>query len=173
MLWQRTQAVFNSTCFEFVGFQEINDNSVELSFDYFIEQTNCQNLIVTNFGINNQNFRLNLPVNLHAPKIFDPSNKYSNRVKLSSCQSNISLIVEDLDGRNAALSPPEVYIQSGPNRIDFVLETGEDHKFEHGLMLFVGQLSNFDKKSDAVLYLRDNPISLGCKLSSYLNLYIF
>lgn len=166
MLWQRTRAVFTSTCFKFLDFEEINDNTVELSFNYFIEQTNCQNLILADFGINNQTFQLNLPVNLHSPKIFDPGNKYSNRVKLSSCQPNISLIVEDLDGRNAALSPPEVYVQSGPNRVDFQLETTKVDAFEHGLMLFVGQISDFDKKSDAVLYLRDNPISVGCKLET-------
>ena len=124
MLWNATKATFNNSCFEFNTIEEINDKNVELQFYYFIERAECQHLTQVEFTLNDQHFRLAMPVNLHAPKIFDPSNNYRNHVKINKCQPNVSIIVEDLDGRNAALSAPDVYLTSGPNRIDFVLEEG-------------------------------------------------
>ena len=159
MLWEKTFAEFNNTCFEFVSIVEINDKNLELEFYYFIKRGECQHLTQVEFILNQQHFRLDMPVNLHAPKIFDPSNNYRNHVKINKCHPNVSIIVEDLDGRSAALSPPSVYLTSGPNRVDFQSENQQTDDFEHGLMLFIGELDGFDMESDSVLYLEDKPIS--------------
>ena len=165
LLWNVNEIQFNhSSCFEAIACHQPDNTIVECDYYYYQKRPNCSEIYETEIRLGKEWHHTELPVNRFVPVVFDSSRGGEKFVHLSPCIGDVTVVVEDLDGRGAAVDVPTVYLVGTDSKLELTAPVKYRSAYEHGLILYklvtnMTEIPNSFLTKEAYIEITDHPIS--------------